>query len=121
MIRQSDREHLLDGVANIKPDLPAGCRACLAAAGLHPVGDEGIDMRRQFVPPCRSLARRECAEPDQDRDSPKHVARCIAMLGEPADVPLDRLTDPGCPNAVNRIRADKVPLQHNNLHSMLNG
>ena len=56
MIRQSDREHLLDGVANIKPDLPAGCRACLAAAGLHPVGDEGIDMCRQFVPPCRSLA-----------------------------------------------------------------
>src|SRR4051812_28625187 len=75
VIRQSNREHLLDGIANVEPDLPAGCRICLTAAGLHPVGDEGVDICRQLVPPCRSPTRRECAEPDQDRHPPKHVAR----------------------------------------------
>jgi hypothetical protein len=81
----------------------------------NPLGNEGIDMRRELGDQARTSLTSELAEGGHNRDAAPDALRAIAVVGKPPDILLDLWPDPRCTDAVDRCWLDKVPLQHEQL------
>jgi hypothetical protein len=47
----------------------------------------------------------------------KNIPSGVVLLGEPHNVTLHRVANPGCPDSVDRGRADEIAVQHDDLLS----
>src|ERR1700722_8875497 len=74
-------------------------------------------MSRELRPAICTGSFRKLSKPDKQRHTRKHVSRSILLLGEPLDVTLDRLADPGCADSIDGSWTNEISVEHNNLLS----
>ncbi|MGH9007955.1 MAG: hypothetical protein ACRDV6_09645 [Acidimicrobiales bacterium] len=82
---------------------------------LHPVGDEWIDVCRQFINGVRSVLMSELAEGEYDGHASPDALLTVTVLNKPGQVVLDFSSHPRAADPINRRRLDEVLLQHGQL------
>jgi hypothetical protein len=108
-----DPEKLLDWFADVANKLiPGGPRLAGPNAAAEVGPNKCFDMIVQLLDPGGAPVACELAEPHQERHTPDHGTRTVRLLGEPADVRLDRISEPGLPDAINGGWTDEVALDH---------
>jgi hypothetical protein len=78
-------------------------------------------VRRQLIPAFGTSIGSKRTEANQYRHTTEDVARGVAVIGQPADVLLDRCGDPRGADAIDRLGSNEIVLQHDNLRSVLTG
>ena len=111
-------KQLLDWIADpARSSVALGLRILLCRWRFSQVSNERRNMRRKFLPTvCTSFLCILC--PNRSRIGTRtKTFRGIVLLAKPGNVTLDRVTDPGCSDSVDRSRTDEIAVQQDNLLS----
>ena len=79
---------------------------------LDPDRDKGLDIGRQLLPACGPVCVGELAKLPEQWHPTEDIPRRIAVLMEPRHIALNRLTEPGGAQAIDRLRFDKIAFDH---------
>ena len=79
---------------------------------LDPDRDKGLDIGRQLLPAGGPVRVGELAKLPEQGHPTEDIPRCVAVLMEPRHIALNRLTEPGGAQAIDRLRFDKIAFEH---------